>query len=35
MPVGMVMFKTELTDGSDQVILTLVLDALIHSRPSA
>jgi hypothetical protein len=35
MPGRHLIFKTELTDGSGQVILTLVLDALIHSRPSA
>jgi acyl dehydratase len=32
---GIVVFRTELTDGSGQTILTLVLDALIHSRPSS
>ena len=30
---GVVIFKTELTDGSGQTVLTLVLDALIHARP--
>jgi acyl dehydratase len=30
---GVVIFRTELTDGSGQTVLTLVLDALIHSRP--
>ena len=29
---GIVIFRTELIDGSGQTILTLVLDALIHSR---
>jgi acyl dehydratase len=32
---GIVIFGTELTDGSGQTILTLLLDALIHSRPSS
>jgi acyl dehydratase len=32
---GIVVFRTELTDGSGQTILTLVLDALIHSRLSS
>lgn len=31
---GIVIFKTELTDESGQTILTLVLDSLIHARPS-
>lgn len=30
---GVVIFRTELTDESGQTVLTLVLDALIHSRP--
>jgi len=30
---GVVIFRTELTDGSGHIVLTLVLDALIHSRP--
>lgn len=32
---GIVTFRTELTDGSGQTILTVVTDALIHSRPSS
>jgi acyl dehydratase len=32
---GIVIFRTELIDGSGQTILTLVLDALIHSRLSS
>ena len=31
---AIVIFKTDLTDESGQTILTLVLDSLIHARPS-
>ena len=32
---GIVIFRTELTDGSGETVLTLVLDALIHLRPNS
>jgi acyl dehydratase len=32
---GVVIVKTELTDGSGQTILTVVADALIHARPNS
>jgi acyl dehydratase len=31
---GVVIIRSELTDGSGQTVLTLVFDALIHSRPN-
>jgi acyl dehydratase len=32
---AVVIFRTELTDGAGQTLLTLVLDTLIHMRPSS